>query len=173
VEAGSLTALVVPAFEIDPIVRRWRDLHDPSARAGMPAHVTLLSPFVPAVSVNDSTLHALCSVLADFRPIDATFRRTGRFPETVYLAPEPDESFRTMTRALVARWPECPPYRGAFPDPIPHLTVADREPDETLTRVEREAGALLPIRTRLTEAILFAGSNRSSWVEYARIPLGR
>lgn len=39
------TGLIVRIPEAEPAVRRWRDRFDPSAEAGVPAHVTVLFPF--------------------------------------------------------------------------------------------------------------------------------
>ena len=64
---------------------------------------------------------------SEFAPFDFTSATAIRFPENsrvLYLRPEPDAPFRAMTRVLVEAFPEHPPYRGKYPDPIPHATVA-------------------------------------------------
>ena len=43
--SSSESALVVLVPEAEGVVKPFRDLHDPSAAAGMPAHITLLYPF--------------------------------------------------------------------------------------------------------------------------------
>ncbi len=46
------------------------------------------------------------------------------FPaNVVYLAPDPAEPFVALTEALAAAFPDCPPYGGAFDEPVPHLTI--------------------------------------------------
>ena len=35
-------------------------------------------------------------------------------------------TFRDLTGECVARFPDCAPYGGEFPDPIPHLTAIDQ-----------------------------------------------
>ena len=42
---------------------------------------------------------------------------------TVYLAPSPAAPFRQLTHELFRRFPEHPPYGGAFDDVVPHLSV--------------------------------------------------
>ena len=42
------TGLVLALPGLDPALRRWRK-HDPAARAGMPAHVTLIYPFMDKI----------------------------------------------------------------------------------------------------------------------------
>ena len=41
------TALVIAVPEAEPLVSDWRAQHDWSAQRGVPAHITLLYPFVP------------------------------------------------------------------------------------------------------------------------------
>jgi hypothetical protein len=169
--AEPITALVVPLPEADARIRRWREVYDPSGRLGFPAHVTILAPFVPPDRIDEAVLADLRSVLAGFDGFDVVFRRTARFFDTLYLAPEPDEPFREMTRALVARWPEHPPYGGEYPDPTPHATVAHAQDEETFAAIEAEVTEVLPIDARVTEVRLFAGSNETDWEEVATIPL--
>ena len=54
----------------------------------------------------------------------------GRWPDVVYLAPEPDAPFRRLTAALASAFPDYPPYEGAHEEVIPHLTVARDAPED-------------------------------------------
>ncbi|NUP83938.1 MAG: 2'-5' RNA ligase family protein, partial [Nonomuraea sp.] len=117
------TALIAVVPEAEPVVGVWRERYDPSAAEGVPAHVTVLYPFLPFELVDTSALAELFAAWASF---DVEFRGFGHFPGVLYLAPEPAEPFRELTTAVAERWPEAPPYGGAFPDVVPHLTVADR-----------------------------------------------
>jgi hypothetical protein len=47
------SALVVLVLEAEASVKPFRDRHDPSAAAGMPAHITLLYPFKPPDETDD------------------------------------------------------------------------------------------------------------------------
>jgi len=166
-----ITALLVPLPEVDALVRSWREVYDPSGRVGVPAHVTVLAPFVSPETIDERVIADLREATADFAPFEVAFRRAARFFNALYLAPEPEEPFRAMTRSLVARWPECPPYGGAHPDPTPHLTLAFEQDESTFERISREAAAVLPIETRVTEIRLFIGSNDSRWEEREILPI--
>jgi 2'-5' RNA ligase len=108
----------VPAPELD-------ELLDASARdPGMPAHVTVLYPFLPVAAIDTSTEQAVASVIARTPALDVTVAEVRRFPGVIYLAPEPAAPLVALTEALVERWPECRPYRGAYEEVVPHLTVA-------------------------------------------------
>ena len=69
----------------------------------------------------------------------------------VYLAPEPSAPFRNLTHELCRRFPEYPPYGGAFDDVVPHLSVAH---DEELDAVRLKLGPRLPVRVLAREAAL-------------------
>jgi len=44
----------------------------------------------------------------------------------MWLDPEPALPFRDLTNAVWRMFPQHPPYGGAHPDLIPHLTLAER-----------------------------------------------
>jgi hypothetical protein len=120
------SALIVPIPEAEPIVAELRQAHDPSAQVGVPAHVTVLYPFVPADKLDDGHVAALRDLFKRVRPFAYRFRRVERFgTTTVYLAPEPARPFSHLTQIVAGRWPEHPPYEGAFEVVIPHMTVGD------------------------------------------------
>jgi hypothetical protein len=50
------------------------------------------------------------------------------------------------------RWPDGRPYRGAFTEIIPHLTVADEADSHTLDMVQRRVASHLPIACIAREA---------------------
>ena len=60
---------------------------------GLPAHVTVLFPFRPVSGLGRSTARTLRDVASESRPFTFRLVRIGRFPDVVYLAPEPDEPF--------------------------------------------------------------------------------
>ena len=108
--------------------------------------------------------------LEGFEAFDVTFRETRRFSNAVYLAPEPEEPFIVMTRAVWARFPDWPPYGGEFlPDITPHLTIAW---GAKLDEAEAAVAPRLPIRTRAREVVLFARVEPERWVPQMRFLLG-
>src|SRR5262249_15120625 len=86
--------------------------------------------------------------------LDVAFRRCGRFSGVLYLAPEPAPGLRALTEAMVARWPEAPPYGGAHDEIVPHLTVAMGHDEPTLAAIEGTLHHGLPLTARLGEAWL-------------------
>jgi 2'-5' RNA ligase len=139
-----------------------------STPPGMPAHVTVLYPFLDADRLDAATVAQLADVCAEVAPIDVVFEQTGCFPGVLYLAPEPAEPLRRLTKAIAARWPEAPPYGGVHEDVVPHLTVASGD-DATLDDAERAIGPALPLRTRLDAAVLYVFDGER-WEPRARLP---
>jgi 2'-5' RNA ligase len=167
------TALVVLAPKAERFVGPHRALHDPSARIGVPAHVTLIVPFL-ADPIPLGGLGELRAFFADCPPFDYELGRLGRFPKTLFLAPEPEEPFRDLTRALVDRF-GIKPYGGMFwPDIAPHLTIGDGLEPPAVDALEAELGASLeavrPIRDSALEVTLFA-KRGGWWHEVTRFPL--
>ncbi len=168
------SALLVPVPEAEPVVGSWRELYDPSATLGVPAHVTLLYPFVPRSLVDDALLTVLTELFSGFRPFNYRFPKSARFPGVIYLAPEPVPPFKRLISALGEAFPEYPPYRGAHPDVIPHLTVADRRDRLDLVlmnRVEQGLAPGLPFAARAQEVWLMT-ERRKRWSRKARFALG-
>lgn len=145
---------------------------DASAAVGMPAHVTVLAPFLDIDRCTEPVLAELGAVIGAHRPFAVRFDRCGRFPDVLYLAPEPDQPFRALTSAVAARWPEAPPYGGQFAKVIPHLTVAHRQAPEVFDQVETAFAAQLPVEATVSSVSLFV-SNGHTWQRRTEFPLMR
>ena len=148
------TAVVIAFPELSPVVDEWREQTSADDRPsmGIPPHVTLLHPFVPAETV-DGCLVRLGELFAGAPSFEVTFRELHRWPGMVYLAPEPPEPFASLTEAIVERWPDYPPYEGIHEEVIPHLTVAYGD-DALLAEVEADVTPKLPIEAQVSEAVL-------------------
>lgn len=169
-------AVIVEVPEAEPLVGRWRTLHDPSAALGVPAHVTLLFPWCDPT---DDDLGALAAIARAAPQVDVAFGAVRDFPGGVtWLAPEPDEPFRRLTAAMRDRWPDWPPYGGRIDDPVPHLTVLDGSHgggDLAATRESFLAAAadVLPVHTRMTHVtVIRADRTDGPYRVLERLPLG-
>jgi 2'-5' RNA ligase len=106
----------------------WRRQFDSAAAAGVPAHVTIIYPFLPQQDINEEVMGNLRRLIADHPSFIVTFAQCGEFPDVLFLVPDPDDPFRRLTAEMVQRWPEAPPYAGLITDPIPHLTITHGAP---------------------------------------------
>jgi 2'-5' RNA ligase len=165
-------AVVVPVPAAEPVVGPWRERFDSSAARGMPAHITALSPFLDEDRLTNDVLAALREVCTERPALDVVFRRTARFPDVLYLDPEPADGLRQLTLDIAEQWPEAPPYRGAFDEVIPHLTVAHRVGADALHTVEADLLRGLPVTTRLLEARLYVFDGER-WQVRERLPFER
>ena len=93
--------------------------------AGLPAHVTILFPFIPMDSVDPSVGAALAELAASEEPFRARFDKVRLQDAMIWLMPRQQKPFLTLTAAAVRRWPAYPPYLGVFDTLIPHLTLVE------------------------------------------------
>jgi 2'-5' RNA ligase len=120
--AISAFAVKVPAAEA--LVEDLRHRYDATVALGVPAHITVLVPFMDPVLITPEILDRAQRALNRTPSFSFSLGKVGRFPETAYLAPEPATPFIAMTLALAEAFPEFPPYGGEHQGVIPHLTVA-------------------------------------------------
>ena len=80
------SALGVFVPEADSLVKPFRDRYDPSAAAGVPAHITLLHPFKPPAEIDDVVLDDLRRCFGHFPPFPFSLASIRRFPDAIYLA---------------------------------------------------------------------------------------
>jgi 2'-5' RNA ligase len=165
------SAVIIPVPEVESVVGGWRARFDLAAAVGVPAHVTVVYPFLPVAALTEPVVDELRAIVAHRAAFEVRFARCDRFPGVLFLAPAPDEPFRRLTAELVHRWPEAPPYGGEFADPVPHLTVAHVATPTELDEAERDVAARLPIAATVEAAwlIVFDGE---LWRPRAVLPLG-
>ncbi|HEY3717029.1 MAG TPA: 2'-5' RNA ligase family protein [Jatrophihabitantaceae bacterium] len=149
------TGLVLRVPEVDPVVDRWRARYDPVAPLGVPAHVTVLYPWIPADVLTDDDLAAIAGIAVATDPIELTFAAVGYFPDVLWLDPQPGEAILALIAAVSARWPDYRPYGGAYGDqPVPHLTVADKTDPAQLGHIVADIERSLPVHSRVAELSL-------------------
>ena len=152
------SALIVRVPEAEALAGALRERFDASARVGVPAHITLVYPFVEAERIDAAVLAHIRTALEGALAFDFTLTRADRFPATAWLAPEPAAPFIALIERLVAAFPAFPPFGGEFADIVPHLTVAHGDADDAahvharLTEALRAQG---PVRSRCREVVLF------------------
>ncbi|MER7540079.1 2'-5' RNA ligase family protein [Streptomyces sp. NPDC097704] len=169
-QAGQ-TALIVQIPEAEPEVRGWRERFDPSARAGVPAHVTVLFPFLDESRMDALVYSALAEVLCSHQAFDLRFERCGRLPGVLYLVPEPDTQLRRLTEAIADRWPEAPPYGGRFVEIVPHLTITQGQEDSVLEEIEADLAGRLPFTSHVASVELIVHDG-VKWQQRASFALG-
>jgi 2'-5' RNA ligase len=101
------TTVIVPVPEAADVVDRWREeTCNDKPSIGVPAHITLLFPFVPAAQLDQLVIASLAEIVDATSAFEFKLRKAARFPEMLYLAPEPTSPFVRLTEAIVGRVPE-------------------------------------------------------------------
>lgn len=160
------SALLVPVPGFEASLAELRDRYGLMAVPGIPAHVTLLYPFVGPRRL-PGALPALEGLLADVAPFPFVLDELGRFPGVLYAAPTPAEPFVRLTEEIVRRWPTRPPYRGRFDDVVPHCTIAEGNEPAGLAD---DAAARLPVPS-VAEEVWAVEERDGAWRRVATIPL--
>ena len=104
------TALVVAVPEAAAAVDAWRERTSYAKPSnGVPAHVTVVYPFVPMAEVDDAFVAGL--QVRGHPVLRLRAPRVPPFPAVLYLAPEPPEPFVSLTRPSPP-YPGFPPYEA-------------------------------------------------------------
>lgn len=142
------SAIVVELPELDAVLDDYRCALDPSRRWGMPAHLTLLYPFVPPAKMDRATLSRLEAASTGLRSFDAEFDDFGWFADQVlWLAPSRPEPFENLISRLTDAFPEFPPYGGAFDEVVPHVTLGEGGGPELLRTALDAIRPQLPLKS--------------------------
>jgi 2'-5' RNA ligase len=168
------TALIVEVPAAEPVVGRHRFELDANARLGIPAHVTILSPFLPASDIGPKERERLELVFASVKPFDFRLDRVGWFGTAVlWLGPEDPTPFSNLTSVVFAEFPDFPPFEGQFDEVVPHLTVGIDCPADTMRRAEQQIVQSLPVLGRAASITLMGElSPKGRWGTLASFPLG-
>ena len=151
-----------------PILRKYA----PDTLSRVPAHLTILYPFVGYERLNGACtkLRAIC---ADIAPFEITMSGYDSFPLTAYMNPRDPAPILAVFKKIFAEFPECPPYGGSFGDELhPHMTVG-----EFRSEAEQRAAVLptyAPLTFRADKLHVMYGIDREPlpWLTHAVIPLG-
>jgi hypothetical protein len=100
------TAVIVPIADAEPVVREHRDRLDPAAAWGIPAHVTVLYPFVTPSAVDEQLIARVAAAVASVTVFDCHLVATRWFGDDVlWLDPEPAVPFSRLTTAVWDAFP--------------------------------------------------------------------
>lgn len=171
------TALVVVVAEAERVVSPWRSRYlRETVERGIPPHVTVLFPFVPADELDDDVLETLGALYTGEKAFAFILDRVETFPAHAWLAPEPTTSFRQLIASTRRRFPDLVPYGDETLDPVPHLTVAAADDPVELSRIaaalHRRLAPQLPIQAHADAVALLEEQHDGTWILRCSFPLG-
>lgn len=85
----AISAFVVKVPLAEPLAGDLRRRFDATVALGVPAHITVLVPFMNPSLITAEVLERARRALQRTPSFAFSLGRVGRFPETAYLAPEP------------------------------------------------------------------------------------
>jgi 2'-5' RNA ligase len=152
---GRGSALIVEVPEAEPAVRRHRERLDANASLGIPAHITVLAPFMPPAAIDAAVLRQIGQIFAGVARFRFQLDRTGWFGEQVlWLGPRDPAPFLALTERVFGAFPAFPPFEGRHADLVPHLTIGHGHPLDELRAAENSVRAQLPIEASVTAVTL-------------------
>jgi 2'-5' RNA ligase len=167
------TALICRVPEAERYIAHHRQRFDPSARRNVPAHVTILYPFMAPPLIDEEVLARITDIARSVPCFDYRLARTERFPVALYLAPDPGEPFAALTDRIFSAFPDYPPFEGKFETVVPHVTVAHGD-EPLLCEIEVELRIAMPgagVRARCSELVLIENSS-GRWEQMHVFALG-
>ena len=144
--SGTESVLLVEVPAAEAAVGRHREHLDANASLGIPAHITVLSPFMPPQMISPLVLTELERVFASIQRFHFQLAATDWFgEETLWLAPADPAPFRALTDGVYRAFPAFLPFGGRHDVLIPHLTIGNGRPVNELRAAEKSIQAHLPI----------------------------
>jgi 2'-5' RNA ligase len=169
----AISAFVVKVPSAEPLVGDLRQGFDATTKLGVPAHITVLVPFMDPQNITPAVLDRAQHALNRVAAFSFSLGRVARFPATAYLAPEPPEPFVAMTKALVDVFSDFQPYGGEHQGVIPHLTVAHGDPSEAgavAAELQERLDAFGAVKADCASVVLIEDST-GRWEELHVFPL--
>ncbi|MHB9837203.1 2'-5' RNA ligase family protein [Paraburkholderia terrae] len=158
----SASAFVVKVPAAESLVGDLRSRFDATAKVGVPAHITILFPFMAPDDITPVVVRQAQEALSVVPSFDFSFSGIGRFPTTTYLLASPADPFVALTTTLVKRFPAFRPYGGEHREIVPHLTVAQGDASDArvaAAEMEHRFRASPPVRTNCTTVALLEDSS--------------
>jgi hypothetical protein len=170
---SSQSALLVEVPEAEPAVALHRDRLDANAALGIPAHITVLCPFMPPEMIGPPVLGDLERLFAGVRRFRFELARTDWFgDEVLWLAPRDPAPFRALTQRVYEAFPAFPPFEGRHDDVKPHLTVGLGHPVRDMRAAEISLQEHLPIEACAAAVTLMTEQSAGGrWATAARFTL--
>jgi 2'-5' RNA ligase len=174
VSHGPQSGLIIEVPAAEPAVRHHREHLDASAPLGIPAHITVLFPFMSPETIDTAALTGLSELIAQTSRFRFQLDHTDWFgDEVLWLAPSDPRPFRALTQRLFRAYPAFPPFEGQFDEVVPHLTIGHRHPLNDLRAAEESVQARLPIDASATAVTLMTQQPAGGlWTKAATFTLG-
>lgn len=142
------------------------------AADGVPAHLTLLYPFLEPEQLGPAVRRTLAALARRHRRFDYRLRGMARWPGTLYVAVSPAKPFARLHGDLQAAFPLYPIYgREATFRFVPHVTIAEGRAAGDRAQGSDRAWRALPQSAQAAAIEVIATGADGRWRLVWRIPL--
>jgi 2'-5' RNA ligase len=138
---------------------------------GVPAHLTLLYPFLPPVELTPVVRTVIAQIAATESAFSYEMRGPTRWPDTIYVAVDPERPFLRLHAALAAAYPDYPIYGRPRFGLVPHITVAEGDCVEDPATLADPAWAVLPAPAGAAALEVIASNAAGRWRRVWQVPL--
>jgi lincosamide nucleotidyltransferase A/C/D/E len=160
-----MSAVVVLVPEADEILNAVGGV----VPGGMPAHITIIDPFVSPRQMGARHRDRLRAIAAASDPVKIELAELDHHELVTFLTIAPEEPFRSLTTAVLRTWPDHPPYNDGKLDVPPQLTLGvDVLPEE----IAASAEPFLPLQCEIDRLVLMVRGLSGQWRIDAEYALG-
>ncbi len=167
-----MQSAVIVRAHLPRSLERLRRYAVADAAHGVPAHVTLLYPFVAPDELTATLRKTLAAIVRRVPPFDYRLSGPRRWPDTIYAAVEPGAPFMRLHRDLARAFPAYPIYGRPGFRLTPHITVAEGAAAQDPATLRHEGWTALPVEARATAVEVIASDAADRWQIVWRLPLG-
>ena len=165
--------LIVPPRPIQSFAYPIREIHDAESFNRVPAHITLLYPFVPPDKVEESE-KLLTKICKKIPPFKLTLDRYGQFENALFLEPSEPERILDLFTQISKAFPDYPPYEGERGEGFhPHLTLARFDKPAQAKKVKLPPEPKFTFEVKQVHIYLGASDDDTPFIPRAVIPLGK
>jgi 2'-5' RNA ligase len=164
--------LIIPPAKVQTFAYPIRERYDTESFNRVPAHITLLYPFVTSDQV-DEAVNKLQPICSKFQPFDLVLDKYGRFEKAIYLEPSNSESILKLFEEVSTAFPEYPIYQGEHGDTLhPHLTLASFDDPTEAETIELPPSPYFSFAVNRLHIYLGSPEASEPYIPTAVIPLG-
>jgi hypothetical protein len=163
------TALVSLLPAADRLLEVAAAVNPALVRPGIPAHATILYPFLQSDELAGPNVERLRELAAALPATDVRLNHV--VTERGFVAVGVP-ALQPAMESVCAAWPELIPYGGRFgPTPPVHVTIAMGASESEAERIVAELDRQLPIQARI-EAMQVVALTAEGWGHCLSVPLG-
>ena len=95
------SVLLIPVPEAEGVASPWRDKYDPVMKLGVPAHITLIYPFLKPDLIDERVINQLADFFINVPDFEFSLTGIGTFPQgVIFIQPYPKKPLIDLVEKL-------------------------------------------------------------------------